>query len=87
MEEKSRRKKEKIWVGGLCSLQNDVVLLVQNDVVLLSEFLSSADADDRSSDHCANDMSFAVYVLHARERTLAHADDTLFLLSTERHFV
>ena len=41
--------------------QNGVILLVQNDVVLLSQNLPSAeaDADDRSSGSCANDMSFA----------------------------
>ena len=46
---------KKKWEGVWWSLQNVVVLLVQNDVILLSEFLTSADADDRSSGSSAND--------------------------------
>ena len=38
--------------------QNGVILLVENDIVLLNESLASADADDRSSENCANGMSF-----------------------------
>ena len=49
---------EKIWAGATGSRQNGVVSLVQNDIILLSENLASADADDRSSENLANYMSF-----------------------------
>ena len=56
-EGKRQRRRKRKRVAGV-QIKNGVVLLAQNDVVLYTWNLASADADNRSSESMANDMSF-----------------------------